>query len=193
LRTTPRASERGRKAPGLARALASLTAAAALVAACQTGIPKEALRLDEESLKQRQVQSRVFETGDEVKVLAACSALLQDLGFSIDESSTRLGVIVGSKDRSAVSAGQVIGAIFLSALVGAAVPWDKNQKMRASVVTRPLGEDGTRVAVRVTFQRIVWNTENTVSKREGLTDPAIYQEFFDKLSKSLFLEAQEAL
>ena len=161
--------------------------------ACHPRIPPEALRLDSESLKQRQIQTRVFQTDDEAKVLTACAALLQDTGFNIDESETKLGVIVGSKDRSAVSAGQVVGSIFVTLLTGAPVPWDKNQKMRACVITRPVGEQKKSIAVRVTFQRIVWNTEGKVTRREGLTDPKIYQEFFEKLSKSLFLEAHEVL
>lgn len=162
------------------------------MAGCAT-IPADALKLSPESLKERQLQTRVFETPDEVKVLAACTALLQDLGFNIDETESKLGLVVGSKDRSAVSAGQVFFAILLTGLSGTPVPWDRNQKMRASVVTKTIGDDEKRVAVRVTFQRIVWNTNNQVSRREGLTDPKIYQEFFDKLSKSLFLEAQEAI
>lgn len=62
--------------------------------------------------------------------------------------------------------------------------------MRACVVTRPVGEHGEYVAVRVTFQRVVRNTQNQITICESLTDPQIYQEFFDKLSKSIFLEAQ---
>jgi len=160
---------------------------------CHPRIPPEALRLDTESLKQRQIQTRVFQTDDEAKVLTACAALLQDTGFNIDESETKLGVIVGSKDRSAVSTGQVVGSVFVALLTGIPVPWDKNQKMRACVITKPIGEEKRNIAVRVTFQRIVWNTEGKVTRREGLTDPKIYQEFFEKLSKSLFLEAQESL
>lgn len=163
---------------------------AGILAGC-AGIPKDALQLSPESLEERQLQTRRFETQDEANLLSASAALLQDLGFAIDKSETSLGVIAASKDRSAVEAGQVVGAILLSILaMGAPVPYDKTQKMRVSVVTRPLG-DGKSTAVRVTFQRIVWNTANQISTRERLNDPEIYREFFSKLSKAVFLEAHQ--
>jgi hypothetical protein len=156
---------------------------------CQT-IPKDALSLSPESLAQRQMQTRRYETKDEAKILVACAGLLQDMGFNIDESETKLGVITASKMRSAVDAGQQVAAVFIALLGGGYMPTDKEQKMRASVITRPIGEHGDYTAVRVTFQRIAWNTQGKVTKSESLSDPQIYQEFFDKLSKSIFLEAQ---
>ena len=75
-------------------------------------------------------------------------------------------------------------------LTGAVVPIDSVQKMRASVITR-LNEDGSSMVVRVTFQRVVWNTDNRVTTSESMKDPEIYQEFFTKLSKAIFLEAHE--
>lgn len=160
------------------------------VTGCQT-IPKDALTLSPESLAQRQMQTRKYETKDESKILAACAGLLQDLGFNLDESETKLGVITSSKMRSAVSAGQQVGMVFVALLGGGYMSTDKEQKMRASVITRPVGEHRECTAVRVTFQRIVWNTQGQVTVSESLIDPKIYQEFFDKLSKSIFLEAQE--
>jgi len=161
-----------------------------LITGCQT-IPKDALTLSPESLAERQMQTRKYETKDEGKIMSACAGLLQDMGFNLDESETKLGLITSSKVRSAENAGQIVGAVLIALLGGGAMPVDKEQKMRASVVTRPSGEQGGYIAVRVTFQRIVWNTRGQVTKSESLNDPAIYKEFFDKLSKSIFLEGQE--
>ncbi len=164
---------------------------AGILAGCAPTIPKDALQLSPESLKDRQLQTRRFETRDEAKLLSASALLLQDLGFTLDESETKLGLIVGSKERSAVDPGQVFMAILLAAFTQMPVPTDHNQKMRVSLVTRPIGDTGDSTAVRITFQRIVWNTYGQVTTAERLNDPMIYQEFFSKLSKSVFLEAHE--
>ncbi|MCH8926584.1 MAG: hypothetical protein IH924_10715, partial [Proteobacteria bacterium] len=87
-----------------------------VVAGCQQKIPKEALQLTQESLAQRQAQTRRFDTTDEAMLLSASAAVLQDLGFNLDESETKLGLVVASKNRDATEAGQVIGAILIAAL-----------------------------------------------------------------------------
>lgn len=158
---------------------------------CATAIPKDALILQEQSMAWRQMQSRRFETNAEAEVLSACAALLQDLGFTISESETKIGLIAAYKERDATEAGQVISSIIFSALFGSDVPIDKVQKMKASIVMRPIGEKKQNIVVRVTFQRIVWNNRNEISKIERLNNPQQYQEFFSKLSKAMFLEAHE--
>ena len=157
---------------------------------CAGTIPPEALQWNTETLKERQLQTRKFDTQKEGDVLSACAALLQDLGFTLDESETELGMLLGSKDRSAVNAAEVTVAIFVALLGGGALPVDDKQKMRASVITR-LNEDESSMLVRVTFQRVVWNTHGQVTTSESMKDPEIYQEFFSKLSKAIFLEAHE--
>lgn len=164
---------------------------------CAGTIPSEALQWSPETVKFRQLQTRKFETLDEAKLLQAAAGVLQDLGFNIDESETRLGVLVASKKRDAKEAGQIVGSALLflvtcfGALYCAPMPVDETQKIRASIVTRPTDDQGQNTALRVTFQRVVWNTENEVSKTEPLDEPEAYQEFFNKLSKSIFLEAHE--
>lgn len=173
------------------RALLIAALTLGLLSGCAQQIPKEALQLSQESLEQRQAQMRRFNTVDAEEILSASAGVLQDLGFNIDESETRLGLIVASKKRDATEAGQVAGAVIIGILFGAYVPVDDEQQIRASLVTRPHGDGTEWTVVRVTFQRVVWNTDGQVSKSEGLIDPVIYQEFFSKLSKSIFLEAHE--
>jgi hypothetical protein len=166
--------------------LGPLTAAAA---GCVVRIPPDALALRPQTMQLRQLQSRRFSTGDEKLILAACVALLQDLEFTLEETSSDLGLVVASKSRSAVETGQEVAAVIVAILGGKAAT-DKDQRFRASVVTR-LSEDRKSVGVRVTFQRTVWNGEQRITHNEALENPEFYQIFFEKLSKAVFLEANE--
>ena len=162
---------------------------------CATGPPKNLMLPSENQLELRAQQSRVYKTTDEANLLSASAALLQDMGFNIDESNKELGILTASKMRSAVNARNQTTAILLTVLTAAAgnpvfQPTDKEQKMRAGVVVKPLG-DGHSTIVRVTFQRIVYTTAGTVSTQEMLGSDEIYTEFFDKLSKAVFLEAHD--
>jgi hypothetical protein len=162
---------------------------------CATGPPKNLMLPSENQLELREQQSRVYKTTDEANLLSASAALLQDMGFNIDESNKELGILTASKMRSAVNARNQATAILLTVLTAAAgnpvlQPTDKEQKMRAGVVVKPLG-DGHSTIVRVTFQRIVYNTAGQVSTQEMLGSDQIYTEFFDKLSKAVFLEAHD--
>ena len=156
--------------------------------ACQTGVSKEALMLSPESLKDRQLQTRVFETNDEMNLLTASAAVLQDLGFTINESEIGCGVIVCSRDRDVTDTGEVALSVAL-AIFGVSHPYATKQKVLASLVTKPI--DDERIAVRITFQHMVWDRDDRLIKNERINEPEIYQEFFAKLSKSVFLVAHE--
>lgn len=226
---------------------------------CAGSIPKNALELSPQSLADRQLQTRKFDTTNYEAMLSAAAAVFQDLGFTLEESEYTLGVIVGSKQRDATHAGQVAGAILIAALGGGATAIDSHQVIRASMVMReaaPPSEGGVKESpqltleglqnikkevaksvseglmkkfpaeisvkvaskiaedtaktlttdlaklikaqegggeslVRVTFQRVIFNTAGQVTRREQINDPALYREFFDKLAQSVFLEAHE--
>ncbi|MGE4350687.1 MAG: hypothetical protein AB7E52_00690 [Bdellovibrionales bacterium] len=164
-------------------------AALLTLCACAQAVPKEALELTQETLQQRQMQTRKFETNDEKKLLTSGAQVLQDLGFNLEESETALGVVVGSKERDATEAAEVAAVIFLRVMIGTPMLYDEKQKIRVSLITRPVAKEET--AARVTFQRVVWNNQGQISTTEPLNDPKLYQEFFDKLSQSVFLTANE--
>jgi hypothetical protein len=191
----------------------SCVAIVAMLAGCAAQIPPEALQFQPDTLANRQLQSRKYDIKSEKELLTASNNVLQDMGFGLDESNMPLGVIVASKNRDATDGGQIAGAILLAALFRVQASYDKDQKIRASLVTKPAAtnnsiqvdvttktgklvkfnqpvEANNGYVVRVTFQRLVWNQRGVLTKIEGINDPEIYQEFFDKLSKSIFLQAQ---
>jgi len=160
-------------------------------------MPSNLLVLPTDYLSAREQQMRKYGTTDEKKVIQASAGALQDLGFTIDKSETDLGMIVSSKNRTAVSPGQVTAAITADAacllfgcysnLYGTT---DKTQKIEASVlVNTSLAKDST--VVRVKFQTVVWNASGQVSRFETIKDPKLYQDFFERVSKAIFLEEQK--
>jgi len=164
-----------------------LIAIGSCLSGCFTERAREALSLQPQALELRRIQTRRFETTDEHSLLMASLEVLQDLGFSVDETEPDLGLIVVSKNRDASSRGEMVGAFFIGAATDSEVTYNVEQKIRASVVTRSMGRSGT--SVRVTFQRIVWNNLGTIAAHESLEEPKLYQEFFVKLSNSVFLTA----
>ena len=165
----------------------------AVLAGCMPA-PQNALELTPETMQDRQLQTRRFDTTNKSTMLAAAAAVLQDLGFTLEESEIPLGVLTASKQRSAVSAGQVTGAIFIAILGGLVgvntnTPLDSTQNLRVSMVMR---ENSSKDSiVRVTFQRVVITDQGTISRAEQIKDEEIYKEFFERLAKSVFLEAHE--
>lgn len=63
--------------------------------------------------------------------------------------------------------------------------------LNVELLQRMKKQDFGATRVRVTFQRVVVNTQGQVSRMEALATPELYQEFYEKLSKSVFLEAND--
>jgi hypothetical protein len=169
--------------------------------------PTELFQLTPESAANRAMQIRMFETSNERELLSASAAVLQDLGFQIEESVREVGFLRATKERSARERGQdmtrflvAIGstplALFRSGPI--ILPVDLHQKIAASLIARPLNRDTTRYEVRIMFYRVVWKGDGAAGESaippgaqriEMLRDPVLYQTFFAKLSKAVFLEA----
>ena len=171
--------------------------------------PGDLLRLPVDSPAHKAMQTRHFETPDSDELLSASAAALQDLGFQVTESVRDLGFLRAAKERSAREYGQEInrGLIaFLTLLLGAlggsntmlVIPLDLHQQINASLVAQPLDLEGERHELRVVFYRLIWEGDGRSGdtyippgrqKMEMIRDPLIYQEFFARLSKAVFLEA----
>jgi len=111
-------------------------------------VPKDIFAPSSETIKDRQVQTRRFETTDKVAMLKAATAVLQDLGFGIDEVEYNLGVLVASKMRDATSGSQIAGMIAVALLGGGSVPIDSYQTIRVSLVMRGVETDKQKKVVK---------------------------------------------
>ena len=143
--------------------------------------------LDAQYLERRQLETRRFETDDEDAMLVASAQLLQDLGFTLEESETKLGLITASKDRKAGSTAGKVAIVLLAAMTNTRAVYDTEQKIYATLVsTKSRNTKGFNV--RIEFARIIKNNQNQ-TRIEIIREPEIYKDFFDKLGQSLFLVA----
>jgi hypothetical protein len=167
---------------------------------CAQSMPKDLFVGTPQLLKQRQIETRRYDGIVEMELIIACANVLQDLGFSLENSETKLGVITASKQRDASNAAEIAGMVALAvitSLAGAPVilPTNKDQTIRVALVVRPIIDSKDKPMaeshfVRITFQRIIRKSDNSVHY-ETLTDPVLFKDFFEKVSKSVFLEAQK--
>ncbi len=146
--------------------LPALMACLALACTTAPAPPPEALALTLTSDAERALQTRVLETDDEAAVQRACIAVLTRHGFAAEDQDHALGVIVAIKDATA-------GA--------------ERTRLRASLATQPAGEFGGQIALRITFQRLAWNSRDRESKREAVREASEYAGFFNEVERELAL------
>ena len=188
-----------------------------LLAGCATRVkttPIALFALTPASAANRANQTRRFETPNSDELLSASAAVLQDLGFQITETDRTLGFVRAAKERSAREYGQEVnqGVIaFLTTLLSAfaavggvsantmlVVPVDLQQQISASLVAQPIDAEDRSQEVRIVFYRLVWQGAGSSGNQsiapggqrmEMIRDPEIYQTFYARLAKAVFLEA----
>ena len=129
------------------------------------------------TLEQRQVQTRLYESGDDARVLQASIALLLDNGFQINQADNRLGWVHAYKvvrwnSRQGALSASWRGIFYATVVTGAAI-----------------GQPGV-TRVRVTFHGADYSKPQAAGDFHLVETPEIYQEFFSRLSSALFLAGQ---
>lgn len=165
-----------------------------LLAGCVT-VPPNTFVVTPALLQQRQLETRRYDGIKEVDLISASANVLQDLGFNLENSETKLGVLTASKQRDATNGGEVAAAIFVALLGGGVMAISKDQTIRVALVVRPVNDSNGKAMtdshfVRVTFQRVVRRSDNSVTA-ETLREPELYQDLYERVSKSVFLEAHK--
>ena len=161
----------------------------ALLSAC--GTPDGLFVPKASTLDIRNKQSKSFAQTDQAQLLQASIGVLQDMGYNIIESNSEVGILTATKKASAVKAHQIVGSVLLTLLTGRydvnANAVDSEQHIRVTVVVYKIA---TGAKARATFQRLITKT-NGDTYVETITDPSVYQEFYEKLNKAHFLEVNK--
>jgi len=182
---------------GLLCVLATLTLC---LGGCAT-LPADAFRLTESALELREIQSRIYAEATEVEILSASTAVFQDLGYTIDEIEKDLGVVSASKRADARNELEIVGKValdvvdcILTFLLGCENHSYKSSKdvqdIKMTLVVTPDTRRERTHRVRLTMQRFVWDRGGKLYAQETINDVTVYRSFFDKLSKSVFLEKE---
>lgn len=131
-------------------------------------------------LEIRQIQSKSFETGQKNEVMNAVVEAFQDQGFMVKNAVPDIGLVVAQKEEDVQDGAD---AFFSVMAYGSQARFRKNAIIEATANVKALERESR---VRVTFQhKVMDNQGGTVE------DPALYQEFFNKVGKSLFIEKQK--
>lgn len=149
------------------------------------------------------IQSRRYDNGDYQAVLNAGSSVLQDMGFKITGGERELGLLTGEKMADVTGAGPVhaIGeaalvtaTLILSVMAGQDMvmnlPEQVAQRIHVSLLVTPdSGPTPGATTVRLSIDRdMIYDHGGVIADHTEL--PLVYQEFFGKLSKSVYLEGE---
>jgi len=163
------------------------------VCSCVSSQEREKLIIDN-SLSRKAISTRRFETANRDEMFKSSIGVLQDLGFIIRETDNKLGIIVGSKERSAVDTSDIVVSTLLTVAIAVIAnsyqtpTYDSQQEIFASLIVKQ--ENVKNMSARVSFFRKVWRTDGSM-RTELMEDGKMYQKFFSKLSKAVFLEGHK--
>ncbi len=171
----------------------------AMLGGCATTIPEAALRLPESTLDLRTMQTRTLEASSENDILAATIAVLQDMEFNIERIEKPLGVITASKVTDADSASEKTGLFFLDMLCAlgggggcdAMSTAQDDQHITLTMVVLPSLSRSSEYKARITIQRVIYDKMDRIKVLERIDDTKTYQQIFDNLRKSLFIQVGE--
>jgi hypothetical protein len=147
------------------------------------------------------IQSRRFDTNENDVVLNGCLSVLQDMGYSISSGNRQMGLVVASRKAEVLPAGLghavaeaavVVTSILLSLLSGQDMITDLPEQVEQTIFVSLLvsAEHESQTLVRLSIDRDMrYDNGGVIPDHTEL--PLVYEEFFGKLAKAIFLEAHQ--
>jgi hypothetical protein len=134
-------------------------------------------------LETREMQTRDFDTSDMKLVIKSMMNVLQDEGFIIKNVVPEAGLLSAEKN---VDTENLAWAI-LSSSMNSDAHWEKQQIREASA---NISEFGNKIRIRINFQNKILDNVGQLRGVKTEMHPKVYQDFFDKVSKGIFIQEQ---
>lgn len=132
----------------------------------------------------RVIQTRDFDTTDLKLVMKTMMHVLQDEGYIIKNAVSDLGLLCAEKH---LNIEDKTAAFLARCLEGEKARWSK-QKIQE--ISANVSDFGDKVKVRVNFQIKNYDNLGCMMDIIDVKDPVVYQEFFTKVSKGIFLQKE---
>ncbi len=151
-------------------------------------------------LQIRELETRQFDTQDTKMVMKTMLNVLQDEGFVIKNAVSDLGLISAEKNIDIADPAPEMEDLFFN---DPNSYWAKQQnyywakqkkshwaKQETIEVSANVSEYGTSTRVRINFSKKTLDNFGRPMKSASIRDPKYYQEFFEKVSKGIFIQEE---
>jgi hypothetical protein len=149
-----------------------------LLTACQQA-PPQPLKTQ---IQVREFQTRTFDTKKTDEVMSAVVEAFQDQGFMVKNVVPQVGLVSATREVEVENRDE---AFFKRFMLGQNAVWSKNATIEA---TANVKTQGGITKIRANFQEKILNNHGGVDAVNTIEDPKFYQDFFDKIGKSIFIE-----
>lgn len=147
-------------------------------------------------LQVREMESREFETNDMKAVMKSMMNVLQDEGFVLKNVVLDLGLINAKKNIDIDDSWEEFQYRH-NTFHDHYDPWGNNhfkeskprwKKQEILEASANISEFGNKVRVRISFQQKSIDNHGNPMKVKTITKPKMYQDFFEKVSKGIFIQ-----
>lgn len=135
-------------------------------------------------LEIRELQTREFETNNFKLVMKSVLNVLQDENFIVKNVAMDLGFLTAVKEKEINDSNSQLWAKLQRSDTAR---WPKHNMTEATV---NVSEFGKNIRVRVNFQTKIMDNTGAIITIFQITDPEIYQDFFSKIDKGVFIQKQ---
>lgn len=130
----------------------------------------------------QQVQTRIFESGDEAALMTAAAKTLEAQGFEVDRTAASIGVLTAKLRKDASTGNQIAQALIIALLVGPGGGPLATANTTHAMVLATRGPAPGETEVRVWYDVIITRKGEKYDYPVRVSKPETYTQFFTNMS-----------